>query len=93
MTDTDAVLVGRYRLLQQIGAEVVAACFVIDLPDIGGRPQSPDSTDMFEEGIRIPMLKLYKAGQPNTDVFSVIEASVRLPNEVRGDIQSMVAAR
>ena len=25
------------KLLQQIGAEVVAACFVIDLPDLGGR--------------------------------------------------------
>ncbi|SEM37133.1 N-methylhydantoinase B [Variovorax sp. YR750] len=65
---------------------------IAHLPDIGGRPQSPDSTDMFEEGIRIPMLKLFKAGKPNTDVFAVIEASVRLPHEVRGDIQSMVAA-
>lgn len=75
------------------GGKIVAyAGSIAHLPDIGGRPQSPDSTDMFEEGIRIPMLKLYKAGVPNTDVFSVIEASVRLPNEVRGDIQSMVAA-
>ena len=74
------------------GKIVAYAGSIAHLPDIGGRPQSPDSTDMFEEGIRIPMLKLYKAGQPNTDVFAVIEASVRLPNEVRGDIQSMVAA-
>ena len=74
------------------GRIVAYAGSIAHLPDIGGRPQSPDSTDMFEEGIRIPMLKLYKAGQPNTDVFAVIEASVRLPNEVRGDIQSMVAA-
>ena len=28
---------GAVRLLQQLGAEVVAACFVIDLPDLGGR--------------------------------------------------------
>jgi N-methylhydantoinase B len=74
------------------GRVVAYAGSIAHLPDIGGRPQSPDSTDMFEEGIRIPMLKLYKAGQANTDVFAVIEASVRLPNEVRGDIQSMVAA-
>ncbi len=74
------------------GRIVAYAGSIAHLPDIGGRPQSPDSTDMFEEGIRIPMLKLYKAGQPNIDVFAVIEASVRLPNEVRGDIQSMVAA-
>lgn len=75
------------------GGKIVAyAGSIAHLPDIGGRPQSPDSTDMFEEGIRIPMLKLYKAGVPNTDVFAVIEASVRLPHEVRGDIQSMVAS-
>lgn len=75
------------------GGKIVAyAGSIAHLPDIGGRPQSPDSTDMFEEGIRIPMLKLYKEGVPNTDVFAVIEASVRLPNEVRGDIQSMVAS-
>jgi adenine phosphoribosyltransferase len=28
---------GAVKLLQQMGAEVVAACFVIDLPDLGGR--------------------------------------------------------
>ncbi len=74
------------------GAIIGYAGSIAHLPDIGGRPQSPDSTGMFEEGIRIPMLKLYKAGQPNTDVLAVIEASVRLPREVRGDIESMVAA-
>lgn len=75
------------------GGKIVAyAGSIAHLPDIGGRPQSPDSTDMFEEGIRIPMLKLFKQGVPNEDVFAVLEASVRLPHEVRGDIQSMVAA-
>ncbi len=28
---------GAVKLLQQMGADVVAACFVIDLPDLGGR--------------------------------------------------------
>jgi adenine phosphoribosyltransferase len=28
---------GAVKLLQQMGAEVVAACFVVDLPDLGGR--------------------------------------------------------
>ncbi|SOE94683.1 N-methylhydantoinase B [Burkholderia sp. D7] len=74
------------------GSIVAYAGSIAHLPDIGGRPQSPDSTDMFEEGIRLPILKLFKAGKPNEDVFSVLEASVRLPHEVRGDIQSMVAA-
>ncbi|PZM13804.1 adenine phosphoribosyltransferase [Rhizobium tubonense] len=34
---TGGTAVGATQLLRQIGAEVVAACFVIDLPDLGGR--------------------------------------------------------
>ncbi|SOS21840.1 methylhydantoinase [Pseudomonas cerasi] len=74
------------------GRIVAYAGSIAHLPDIGGRPQSPDSTDMFEEGIRLPLHKMFKAGVPNEDVFAVLEASVRLPREVRGDVQSMYAA-
>jgi N-methylhydantoinase B len=65
---------------------------IAHMPDIGGRPYSPESTDIFEEGIRLPILKLHKAGAPNQDVRDIIAASVRLPREVLGDIDSMVAA-
>ncbi|SFB45309.1 adenine phosphoribosyltransferase [Rhizobium sp. NFR07] len=34
---TGGTAVGAVQLLRQIGAEVVSACFVIDLPDLGGR--------------------------------------------------------
>ncbi|MGV1789290.1 adenine phosphoribosyltransferase [Rhizobium lusitanum] len=34
---TGGTAVGATKLLRQIGAEVIAACFVIDLPDLGGR--------------------------------------------------------
>ncbi|TCL74754.1 adenine phosphoribosyltransferase [Rhizobium sp. BK251] len=34
---TGGTAVGAVKLLRQIGAEVVSACFVIDLPDLGGR--------------------------------------------------------
>lgn len=65
---------------------------IAHMADIGGRPYSPESLDIFEEGIRLPILKLYKAGKPNKDVFDIIAASVRLPREVLGDLESMVAA-
>lgn len=65
---------------------------IAHMPDIGGRPYSPESTDIFEEGIRIPILKLYKEGVRNQEVYDIIGASVRLPREVLGDIDSMVAA-
>jgi hypothetical protein len=65
---------------------------IAHMPDIGGRPYSPDSTDIFEEGVRLPILKLYKAGKPTQEVFDILGASVRLPREVLGDIESMVSA-
>ena len=65
---------------------------IAHMADIGGRPYSPESIDIFEEGIRLPIVKIYKAGKPNRDVLDVIAASVRLPREVLGDLESMVAA-
>jgi len=74
------------------GAIVAYAGCIAHLPDVGGRPQSPDSVDVFEEGIRLPILKFFREGVANQDVFDIIAASSRLPEEVLGDINSMVAA-
>jgi N-methylhydantoinase B len=74
------------------GRIVAYAGNIAHMTDIGGRPHSSEATDIFEEGIRIPILKLFKAGQPNQDVLDVIAASVRTPREVMGDIQSQLAA-
>ncbi len=65
---------------------------IAHLPDVGGRPFSPDAGDFFEEGIRLPIIKLYKGGKPNQDLFEIIAASVRVPDEVVGDLQSLAAA-
>jgi N-methylhydantoinase B len=73
--------------------EIVAyAGCIAHLPDVGGRPQSPDSVDVFEEGIRLPVLKFFRAGVQNQDILDIIASSSRLPEEVLGDINSMVAA-
>ncbi|MGI4940350.1 MAG: hydantoinase B/oxoprolinase family protein [Janthinobacterium lividum] len=74
------------------GAIVAYAGCIAHLPDVGGRPQSPDSVDVFEEGIRLPILKFFREGVKNQDVFDIIASSSRLPEEVLGDINSMVAA-
>jgi N-methylhydantoinase B len=65
---------------------------IAHMTDIGGRPHSSEAQDIFEEGIRVPILKIVKAGRPNQDVLDVIAASVRTPREVMGDIQSQLAA-
>lgn len=75
------------------GGNLVAfAGCVAHMPDIGGRSLSAAAQDLHEEGIRIPILKLFKQGQPVEEVFGIIQASVRVPEEVLGDLQGMVAA-
>lgn len=59
--------------------------------DIGGRVAS-DNREVFEEGLFIPPLKLYEAGNPNESVLNLIRWNVRTPEEVIGDIRSQVAA-
>jgi len=59
--------------------------------DIGGRVAS-DNHDVFEEGIFIPLVKLYDQGVLNKSVIDMIRWNVRTPDEVTGDIRSQIAA-
>lgn len=59
--------------------------------DIGGRGLSVDASEVFEEGLQIPMTKLHERGAPNTELLRLIRANVRAPNEVIGDIHAQVA--
>jgi N-methylhydantoinase B len=59
--------------------------------DIGGRPYGPDGQDTYEEGLHLPILKLFQRGQPNADLFRIIRTNVRSPEEVIGDLYSQVA--
>jgi len=59
--------------------------------DIGGRVAS-DNHDVYEDGLFIPLVKLYDAGEPNQAVLDLIRFNVRTPDEVIGDIRSQIAA-
>jgi N-methylhydantoinase B len=63
--------------------------------DIGGKsPGStpPDAGEIFAEGLRIPLIKLYRAGQPNETFFALMRANVRLPEMFEGDLGAQLAA-
>ena len=66
------------------------AC-ILHHADVGGRVAS-NSHDVFEEGLFLPLVRLYGGGQPNEDVFEIIRANVRTPEQVHGDIRSQIAA-
>ncbi len=59
--------------------------------DIGGRVAS-DNHDVFEDGLFIPLVKLYDRGVLNEAVMQMIRWNVRTPDEVTGDIRSQIAA-
>lgn len=59
--------------------------------DIGGRVSS-DNHDVFEDGLFIPLVKLYDGGELNEAVLEMIRWNVRTPDEVVGDIRSQIAA-
>src|SRR5215475_5734397 len=63
--------------------------------DIGGAvPGSMPShaTSAYQEGLIVPPVKLYDAGQPNRDVIRILVRNSRLPESLRGDLDSEVAA-
>lgn len=61
-------------------------------PDVGGRVLSGDSTEIFEEGFRIPMTRLFRASRPNEDLLAFIRANVRIPEVVVGDLMAQVTS-
>jgi N-methylhydantoinase B len=71
---------------------VAFAMAVAHLSDVGGRQWSADAGEVYEEGIRFPVIKLAEAGVFNPWVMQMLEANVRLPQQVRGDIEAQVGA-
>ncbi|HVB16005.1 MAG TPA: hydantoinase B/oxoprolinase family protein [Stellaceae bacterium] len=63
--------------------------------DVGGRvpgSNASDSTEIYQEGLRIPPLKLYARGVRNETLFALIETNVRVPVKVFGDLRAQLAA-
>jgi N-methylhydantoinase B len=63
--------------------------------DIGGmRPGSttPDATDIYQEGIMVPPVRLYQAGRLNEELFRTFVRNTRFPDMARGDMRAMMAA-
>jgi N-methylhydantoinase B len=60
--------------------------------DIGGRIFSATAEAVYEEGLHIPMMKLFDAGRRNETLFRLIETNVRSPELVLGDLMAQVSA-
>ena len=75
------------------GGKVVAFCGVVGhVTDIGGTKDSLNAREIYEEGFQIPPMKLFRAGTPNEDLFTLLAENVRRPDQVLGDVHALVAA-
>ena len=77
------------------GARLAFAATICHHTDVGGRvagSNASDSTEIYQEGLRIPPLKLYERDKRNETLFSLIEKNVRLPVRLFGDLRAQLAA-
>ena len=79
-----------------VGDTVVAICGTLGHHlDIGGmRPGSyaGDAVEIYQEGLRIPPIKLFEKGKLNERLFAVIAANIRQPETTIGDLRAQSAA-
>ncbi|MCY4370087.1 MAG: hydantoinase B/oxoprolinase family protein [bacterium] len=73
------------------GAEVAYFANTCHAADIGGRILSAEAREVYEEGLRIPIMKLYDRGVINRDLISIVRANVRTPDETVGDLYAQTS--
>jgi N-methylhydantoinase B len=59
--------------------------------DIGGHVLSAEAREVYEEGLFIPIMKLYEAGRLNATLAALIRANTRVPDLVMGDFHAQIA--
>lgn len=71
------------------------SCVLAHHTDVGGivpGSNSTTATEIYQEGICIPTLKLYERGVPNEAIFAILAKNVRVPDKVLGDLRAELAA-
>ncbi len=74
------------------GRVVAFVGIVGHVTDIGGTKDDLNAREIYDEGLQIPPMKLFKAGEANEDLFTLIGENVRRSDQVLGDIHALVAA-
>ncbi|SDO34543.1 N-methylhydantoinase B, partial [Lutimaribacter pacificus] len=75
----DGRLIGFFAVLVHwidVGGYVVGSCY------------SPHTTDIWQEGVQYPTVKLYEGGVRNEELYRIIEANTRFPKLLAGDLEA-----
>ena len=73
------------------GRIVAYTLSITHLPDIGGSGFGSSAVEVYHEGLRLPICKLYEAGRLNELIVEIIRTNVRVPEQVMGDVMANVA--
>ena len=77
------------------GALVAFMCNIAHHADVGGAvpgSMAGGMTEIYQEGLRIPVIRLFKQGELQSDLMDLILLNVRVPKERRGDYYAQIAA-
>jgi N-methylhydantoinase B len=82
--------------VQLDGVPIGFVCATVHVTDIGGTMPGSQGVvgvhDMVQEGLRLLPTLLYREGRQNDEVFRIIEANVRVPDLVLGDLRAQRSA-
>ncbi|MEX0409586.1 hydantoinase B/oxoprolinase family protein [Aquibium sp. LZ166] len=77
------------------GRVVGFVCNIAHHADFGGMTpglMGGGMTEIYQEGLRVPLVRLYSAGHLNRDIYDLILLNTRVPEERRGDLNAQIAA-
>ncbi len=74
------------------GRLVALFAATVHVVDIGGLGVGVESRDVFQEGFYIPICFVLRRGEPDATLFRLLRANVREPDQVEGDLHSLVAS-
>jgi N-methylhydantoinase B len=60
--------------------------------DVGGHILSAEAHEVFEEGLLVPVTKLFDRGEPNHELLKIVRANVRTPDETVGDLYAQASS-
>jgi N-methylhydantoinase B len=64
-------------------------------PDIGGRVPggfSSAATEVYQEGLRVPPVRLFSGDRLNHDILGILQANSRIPEDIEGDVHAQATA-
>jgi N-methylhydantoinase B len=84
-----------FKPVDACGKRLGYLCLILHHTDMGGRVpggNATDSTEIYQEGLRLPPQKICERGKINESLMRIIRANVRVADKVIGDIRSQIAA-